>query len=242
MKKFLAIVLALVIVAAFAACAKTDVDPTDVSVDASADVSVDASEDVSADVSEEVSADASEEASEEVSEEVSEEAADDSAAVAALTTVWNKVIADEALLTAFGASSSEELAGYFAGGDSFTMGAPASYTVGDAEAFGATFGIAADKVDLVSDLATIMHAMNGNNLTAAAYTLIEGTDAAAFAADLKTSVSSMQFLCGAPEMHLVADVDGVIISAFGGTDIINAFKTAVSSIEGATVISEGAIG
>lgn len=238
MKKFLAIVLALVIVAAFAACAKTDVDPTDASVDASADVSVDASEDVSADVSEEVSADASEEAS----EEVSEEAAYDSAAVDALTTVWNKVIADEALLTAFGASSSEELAGYFAGGDSFTMGAPASYTVGDAVAFGSTFGIAADKVDLVADLATIMHAMNGNNLTAAAYVLIEGTDAAAFAADLKTSVSSMQFLCGAPEMHLVADVDGVIISAFGGTDIINAFKTAVSSIEGATVISEGAIG
>lgn len=225
MKKFLAIVLTLLMVAAFAACTKTDVEPTDAISDG--------------DVAEEIVTD--EIVTDEVTEEdiVSDEtASDDSAAVAALSAVWAQVVADEDLVAAFGAASSEEVAGYFAGGDSFTMGAPAAYAA-DADTLTYTFGVPAENTADVAEVATIMHMMNQNNLTAAAYTLNEGVDAAAFAASLKDGIASMQFLCGAPEQLIIADMDGVVIAAFGGADIINAFS-AVLSAEG-TVLVEDAI-
>lgn len=229
MKKILAIVLTLLMVASFAACAK---DNTDTLTDGNADAVI-----TEGDVSEEISEDITEEITE---EEITDEVAgEETAAVAALSAVWEEVIADEALVAAFGATSSEELAGYFAGGDSFVMGAPGAYSVEDKEVLTFTFGVPAENTAEVAELATIMHAMNGNNLTAAAYVLTEDADAAAFAAALKDGISSMQFLCGAPEQLIIAEADGVVIAAFGGADIINAFSAALS-VNG-TVLVEDAI-
>lgn len=222
MKKILAIVLTLLMVAAFAACAKDDT--TNLTDGNATQAATDEA------VSDEATSD----------EAVSDEAASaDNAAVAALSAVWADVIADEALIAAFGAGSSEEVAGYFAGGDSFAPGTPAAYSTEDKEALSFTFGVPAEQAEAVKELATVMHMMNGNNLTAAAYTLTEGTDAAAFAAALKDGITSMQFMCGVPEMLIVAETDGVVISAFGTVDVINAFSAALS--ENGTIVYEGAV-
>lgn len=219
MKKLLAILLSVLMLVCLAACTNTE-DPTDVATD-------------EATTEETVSDEATTE--ETVSDEITSEddtvadSADDSAAVSALSAVWEAVVADEALVTAFGAASSEELAGYFAGGDTFVMGAPAAYSVEDKETLTYTFGVPEDQTASVVGLATVMHAMNGNNLTAAAYELAEGTDATAFANALKDGIKGMQFLCGAPEQLIVADVNGIVIAAFGGADIINAFNTALAA-------------
>lgn len=228
MKKLIAILLSVLMLASFAACTDTEDLTEPATVEPTSDEVI----------SDEVTS--AEEITEEVtSEDESDVAVEDSEAVAALSAVWTNVVADEALVTAFGAASSEELAGYFAGGDSFVMGAPGAYSVEDKDVLTFTFGVPAENTADVAELATIVHAMNGNNLTAAAYVLVEGADAAAFADALKDGIKSMQFLCGAPEQLIIAEADGVVISAFGGADMISAFKTALS--ENGTVLVEDAI-
>ena len=221
MKKLIAILLSVLMIAGLAACTAAE-DPTEPSSDEATTLETVTDEVVTAET-------ATDEVTEEATSEEDTAAADDSAAVSALSTVWNAVVADEALVTAFGAASSEELAGYFAGGDTFAMGTPAAYSLADKEVLTFTFGVPADKADAVVGLATIMHAMNGNNLTAAAYELAEDTDATDFANALKDGIKGMQFLCGAPEQLIIADVNGIVIAAFGGADIINAFNTALAA-------------
>lgn len=238
MKKLIAILLAVLMLASFAACTANE-DPTEpatdeivtdlVTEDNVTDGNVTDGNVTAGDVTEEI-----------VEDETDEVVADDSAAVAALTTVWNEVVADEALISAFGAASSEDLASYFAGGDSFEMGTPAVFSLAERDALVFTFGVPEENKEDVAELASIMHAMNPNNLTAAAYVLAEGEDAAAFATALKDGISTMQFLCGAPEQLVIAEVDGIVISAFGGADIINAFNTALAA--NGTVLVEDAIG
>lgn len=219
MKKLIAILLAVLMLASFAACGATE-DPTEPATEPATD------EIVTDLVTDGNATDGN------VSEEITEEiAADDSAAVAALTAVWNEVVADADLITAFGAASSEEIAGYFM--------APAVFDMSDAEFVSATFQISADNAASVEEIAYVMHMMNANNLTAAAYVLAEGTDTAAFADGLKTDIAAAQWICGAPEQFIIAEVDGVVIAAFGGADIINAFNTVLSA--NGTVLVEDAI-
>lgn len=215
MKKLIAILLAVLMIASFAACGATE-DPTDPVTD---------------EITEENLTD---EATEEITDEIVEDEvpADDSAAVAALSAVWSEVVADEALIAAFGATSSEEIAGYFM--------APAAFDMSDMEFVSATFQISADNAANVEEIAYVMHMMNANNLTAAAYVLAEGTDAAAFADGLKADIAAAQWICGAPEKVVIAEADGVVIAAFGGADIINAFNTVLAA--NGTVLVEDAIG
>ncbi len=223
MKKLIAILLAVLMLASFAACTNTE-DPTEPSSD-------EATDEIVTDLVSDGNA-TSGDVTEEITEEVTEDLADDSAAVAALSAVWNEVVADEALIAAFGAASSEEIAGYFM--------APAAFDMSDPEFVSATFQISADNAANVEEIAYVMHMMNANNLTAAAYVLAEGTDAAAFADGLKADIAAAQWICGAPEQLIIAEADGVVIAAFGGTDVINAFNTVLAA--NGTVLVEDAIG
>lgn len=223
MKKLIAILLAVLMLASFAACTNTE-DPTEPSSD-------EATDEIVTDLVSDGNA-TSGDVTEEITEEVTEDLADDSAAVAALSAVWNEVVADEALIAAFGAASSEEIAGYFM--------APAAFDMSDPEFVSATFQISADNAANVEEIAYVMHMMNANNLTAAAYVLAEGTDAAAFADGLKADIAAAQWICGAPEQLIIAEADGVVIAAFGGADVINAFNTVLAA--NGTVLVEDAIG
>lgn len=225
MKKLLAILLAVLMVAAFAACGATE-DPTDPATDGNvSDLATDGNATEGDIIADEIT-------DGNVSEEITEEAADDSAAVAALSAVWNEVVADEALIAAFGATSADEVAGYFM--------APAAFDMSDMEFVSATFQISADNAANVEEIAYVMHMMNANNLTAAAYVLAEGTDAVDFANSLKDDIAAAQWMCGFPEQLIIAEADGVVIAAFGGADIINAFNTVLAA--NGTVLVEDAIG
>ncbi|MBR2414285.1 MAG: hypothetical protein IKB13_07265 [Clostridia bacterium] len=214
MKKLIAILLAALMVACFAACGATE-DPTE---PASDEIVTDLVTDSNVTDGNATTDDVTEEITEEATEEIP---ADDSAAVAALSAVWNEVVADEALIAAFGATSSEEIAGYFM--------APAVFDMIDLESVSATFQISADNAANVEEIAYVMHMMNANNLTAAAYVLAEGTDSVDFANSLKDDIAAAQWICGAPEQVVIAEVEGAVIAAFGGADVITAFNTVLAA-------------
>ncbi|MBQ3518432.1 MAG: hypothetical protein IJA31_03835 [Clostridia bacterium] len=214
MKKLIAILLAALMVACFAACGATE-DPTE---PASDEIVTDLVTDSNVTDGNATTDDVTEEITEEATEEIP---ADDSAAVAALSAVWNEVVADEALIAAFGATSSEEIAGYFM--------APAAFDMSDLESVSATFQISADNAANVEEIAYVMHMMNANNLTAAAYVLAEGTDSVDFANSLKDDIAAAQWICGAPEQVVIAEVEGAVIAAFGGADVITAFNTVLAA-------------
>ena len=95
--------------------------------------------------------------------------------------------------------------------------------------------------DQIDDAASMVHMMNANQLTAAAYRLVDGTDAAAFAKDYKANLDSRQWMCGFPEKFVVIGSGNYVVTAFGNTMNIDNFKAAAEKLENATVLLEGAI-
>ena len=82
-----------------------------------------------------------------------------------------------------------------------------------------------DQLANIAEAGALMHAMNANTFTGAAYKLVDGADAAAFATAMQTAIQGNQWMCGFPEMLLIANVDGIIVVAFGHGDAMTPFQT-----------------
>ena len=94
-----------------------------------------------------------------------------------------------------------------------------------------------EDVENVSDAATMMHLMNANNLTAAAFKYEGDTETLA---DVYTeAVDDKNWLCGAPEKFVIMKAGGYIISAFGQNDIVDTFTGYTEKlIDNAEVLTE----
>lgn len=91
-----------------------------------------------------------------------------------------------------------------------------------------TLGLPQANAAQIDDAASLAHAMNANNFTAAAYHLTAGTDASAFAAAIDSHLATRQWICGFPETLLILGVGDYVVTAFGTADNINVFKTKLS--------------
>ena len=104
--------------------------------------------------------------------------------------------------------------------------APLKYDLTYAENLPYAFMVAEADVASVDDAATMKHGMNANNFTAGAYHLKDGTDVAAFAENAKEAFLNNMWMCGQPDVIVVADLgDGYVVVAFGVQDIMETFKT-----------------
>ncbi len=154
-------------------------------------------------------------------------------ATAVLSAVW-ATYADEA----------EENKFPIGGGDSanLTMDAPGKFDIAATEELDVTLALPASQTANIEDAASMMHMMNANNFTGAAYLLKEGTDAAAFAADFEAGLNGRQWMCGFPEKFVVIQTGDFVVTAFGNGQIIDLFKTkAMGTLENAVLVLEGAI-
>ena len=78
----------------------------------------------------------------------------------------------------------------------------------------------------IDDAASLIHAMNANTFTGSAFHLSDPKTLNTFADSLKESILGNQWMCGFPEVLLLAQIgDDYVVSAFGNTDLINYFKT-----------------
>ena len=130
------------------------------------------------------------------------------------------------------------------GGDSanLTMDAPGKFDIAATEELDVTLALPASQTANIEDAASMMHMMNANNFTGAAYKLKDGTYAAAFEKDFQDGLNGRQWMCGFPEKFVVIQTGNYIVTAFGNGQIIDLFKTkAMGTLENAALVLEGAV-
>lgn len=130
------------------------------------------------------------------------------------------------------------------GGDQNNMvdNAPGAYALTEASMMDSMLGMPEAEVGKLESAASMIHMMNANTFTAAAYIVKDGTDVDALLEAIKTDINSKQWMCGFPETLVTLKSGNVIVTAFGADDLIQVFKThAMSTIEGMTLVSEGAV-
>ncbi len=159
------------------------------------------------------------------------------------------------LAPAFGVSSGDEIKGAYVGtdvesitetdpdsGETFTYdmpkAAPSTIDLTSEESYIHATYFPADQIANLDSAAFFMNMMNANvNGTFSAFEVKDGADVNAIAAALKEALANNMWMCGAPDGFYIAEVNGVILSGFAGTDPLNAFKEAVAATyENATVL------
>ena len=132
------------------------------------------------------------------------------------------------------------------GGDAenTVMDAPGAFDVAKTEELDVMLGLPASQAAAVTEAASMLHMMNANTFTSAAYKLADGTDLTAFADAVKENVLARQWMCGMPDTLLIVNVGGgYVVTAFGADELIQAVKTAaLGALTGSEVIAEEAIG
>lgn len=138
----------------------------------------------------------------------------------------------------------EELFAMYGGNqENAVMDGPGAFDLSKTEELETTLGLPADQIPQVEDAASMVHMMNANTFTGAAYRLKEGVDGNDFADTVKANILNTQWICGQPDTLLILQVDSnYIITAYGAADIIELYKNnALSALKGATVLIEASI-
>lgn len=117
---------------------------------------------------------------------------------------------------------------FFAMGGHFSNpvdGAAGKYDITMVEDLDGSLGLPQANASQIDDAASLVHGMNANTFTGAAYHLVAGTDASAFASAIESHLATRQWMCGIPETLLIVSVDSYVVTAFGANDIVSNFKT-----------------
>ncbi len=90
------------------------------------------------------------------------------------------------------------------------------------EGFVAITHFPAESVAKIDSAATLMHMMNANTFTGAAYHVVDA-DMAALATEVKDSVMATRWMCGFPEKLVIVTVGEYMVSYFGHADLVSTF-------------------
>lgn len=137
------------------------------------------------------------------------------------------------ILEAIWATYDAETEKFFAaGGDMENMvdNAPGAYNLANKEAAVAELVLNDTTIAMVDEAARLVHAMNANNFTAAAYHIAEGSTAKAFLDGMKDAIKNNQWICGFPEKLLVAELsEEYVVVVYGAGDLVETFKTKLTA-------------
>ena len=115
--------------------------------------------------------------------------------------------------------------------------APGNYSLED-EGITTLLYVPADQLANIDQAASMIHMMNANTFTSACYELTEGADSAAFVQSVKENILSRQWMCGFPEILIIVEVDGCIVSAFGNGEVVQLFKDKLEASFSCTTLVE----
>ena len=139
------------------------------------------------------------------------------AATEIYTNIWNQVPEDSRF--------------YAMGGD-YTApvdGAPGNYAL-DNEGMEAELYVPADEIAKVDAISRLMHGMLANNYTGAVYHLTDAAEATGFADAMHEALGSAQWICGQPEKMLIAVIEAeYVLVVFGINDAVAPTETALTA-------------
>ncbi|MDE7311902.1 MAG: hypothetical protein K2N87_09880 [Eubacterium sp.] len=131
------------------------------------------------------------------------------------------------------------------GGDSehAVMDAPGSFAVSNTQELDAVLGVPESQWQNLEEAASVVHMMNANTFTGAAYRLKDSTDQHAFAEAVKANLLKKQWVCGQPDTLLVIQADEKhMLTAFGDATLIQTFQNhALSVLKGSKVVIEAPV-
>lgn len=130
---------------------------------------------------------------------------------------------------------------FFAMGGDFTNpvdNAAGIYGLEDKESVVATLHISEELIAQIDEAGSFMHAMNANTFTSAAFHLADASTADAFAASLKDSITSTQWMCGIPEKLVMYTINGgeYVVYAVGAADLIDNFSAKLVAVYGEAAV------
>ena len=148
----------------------------------------------------------------------------------------------EALLTSITETFKEDEQFPIGGGDfdNQVMDKPGKFDVSKVDEMEAMLGLPVEQAEKIDGAASMVHMMNANTFTGAAYHLADGTKATEFAEAVKESIMKKQWLCGMPDQLVIIDGgNGYVITAFGAEDIVGMFKDhTLEVLNGAEILVE----
>ena len=115
------------------------------------------------------------------------------------------------------------------------------FNIADTETLTYMLYIPADNVAMIDEAASLIHAMNTNTFTGAAFHLTDAANADALVQALKDNITTTQWMCGFPDKLAIFTVNGeYVVSAFGNAEIMDNFKTKLAEVygEGAVLVVE----
>ena len=115
--------------------------------------------------------------------------------------------------------------------------APGVYDLSDRAAVDSALGL--PETSKVDQAASLVHMMNANTFTAAAYHCTD--DPAALATQLRDNIQQRQWMCGFPDKVAVAVVGEYVVSVFGAEDLVDNFMSHLNGIYGVQATYDEAI-
>lgn len=116
------------------------------------------------------------------------------------------------------------------------------YSISDPDAIDNALGFPVASVDKIEDAASLLHMMNGNTFTAAAYQVKDEKEAANVASEIKSNILARQWMCGMPDKLIVAVSGKYVVSCFGENEIVDTFKSKLTEkYPSVKIVSEDAI-
>lgn len=135
-----------------------------------------------------------------------------------LETVWNTYDEDEKFAVA-GGDFSETNA---------REDAPGVFDLKDRALVDSELGL--PETAAVDEAASLVHMMNANTFTAAAYHATG--DTAELAQQLRDNIMQRQWMCGFPDKLVVAEVSEYVVTVFGADELVDTFMTHLNGIYG----------
>lgn len=120
------------------------------------------------------------------------------------------------------------------------MDAPGSFAVSNTQEMDTVLGLPESQWQAVEEAASMVHMMNANTFTSAAYRLKDGTDSNAFSDAIKAHLLQRQWVCGQPDTLLIIQADqSYMLTAFGDAALLQTFENhALSVLKGSAVVAK----
>ena len=116
-------------------------------------------------------------------------------------------------------------------------GAAGNFDLADTENMTYMLYIPEDRIAQIDEAASLIHMMNANTFTGAAFHVTNADDMDAFVSAMKDQIMNTQWMCGFPDTLNIFTVNGeYVVSAFGNAEIMENFKTKLIEVFGDSAV------